>query len=156
MVYPGVRVNGSGELWWKCHLELLKCLRAQTINVTKIMHSLRNKPMGKNNEEGTDRKLRWEVSASLWRQGFRHSASKNSTPIFDCVYCLKPSAAHNPWLNKLLVSPSGSMEENQPCFQMAFLSQLTTAPSLRSLQPQTAAGLKLDGEKRSVTQYPDM
>lgn len=94
-----------------------------------------------------DEKLHWEVSASLWRQGFRHSASKNSTPIFDCVYCLKPSAADNPWLNKLLVSPSGSMEENQPCFQMVFLSQLTTTPSMRSLQPQTAAGLKLDGKK---------
>lgn len=34
-----------------------------------------------------------------------------AAPMFDHVYCLQPSAADNPWLNKLSAMPRGSEEE---------------------------------------------
>lgn len=40
--------------------------------------------------------------------------------MFDHVYCLQPSAADNPWLNKLLVIPWGSEEECPHLFRNDF------------------------------------
>lgn len=34
-----------------------------------------------------------------------------AAPMFDHVYCLQPSAADNPWLNKLSATPRGSEQE---------------------------------------------
>lgn len=45
---------------------------------------------------------------------------KIPTPMFDHVYCLQPSAADNPWLNKLLVIPWGSEEEYPHLFRNGF------------------------------------
>lgn len=45
---------------------------------------------------------------------------KIPTPMFDHVYCLQPSAADNPWLNKLLVIPWGSEEEYPHLFGNGF------------------------------------
>lgn len=40
--------------------------------------------------------------------------------MFNHVYCLQPSAADNPWLNKLLVIPRGSVEKYPHLFRNDF------------------------------------
>lgn len=57
---------------------------------------------GKKIEKGK----RWDCSM-LWL-GLR--SLKIPILMFDHVYCLQPSVADNPWLNKLLVIPRGSAE----------------------------------------------